>query len=173
MFQNISYKKKTLYVTVFFALLLMGSYKKNFKEIIELNKQLRDINQRENAEDINTRTYYIQKEVKVIEDLIGGVDIKPEKVQQGLLDFITASSLNVNIEVFENVHIASDEKFKIYTHQLRVEGDYKNLVLLLASLEREFDLSKIASASFEVSENYGGKKKELFLNILFQNYEKI
>lgn len=174
MFASISYKRKTIYVVVFFLLLLLGAYKKNFKEVIALSTQLNLLDQNERVEDISTKTYYVQQEIDVIESLIGNVDISPEKVQQGVLQFITQSDYNINIKVFENTHKASDEKFTIYTHHIVLEGDYKNLILMLASLEKKFELSKIASVAFKVQDDYSrGKRKQLLLNILFQNYEKI
>lgn len=174
MFASISYKRKTIYVIIFFVLLILGAYKKNFKEVIGLSAQLTKLNQNIHIDDLSTKTYYVQKEIDVIEQLIGNVDISPDKVQQGVLEYITQSKNKVNIKVFDKTHKASDEKFTIYSHQIVIEGDYKNLILLLASLEKDFALSKIASVGFRVQENYAPRKrKQLFLNILFQNYEKI
>lgn len=173
MFKNIPYKKKVIYAAILVTLLLMASYKKNFKKIISIDKQLVKLkhSQLENR-DFTSDILYLKQEIKTIEKYIGDVNVSPESVQQQIIKFISNTPLQIEIINIEGIHHASVNQFKIYTNQVTISGDYKNLITLLNTIEKEFTKSKITSANFFVKIDYRHNQKELFLKIIFQNYEK-
>lgn len=174
MFKNIPYKKKVIYAAILTVLMLMASYKKNIKKVIRVNKQLSELksNQLENR-NFTSDIHYLKQEIKVIEKYIGDVNVSPESIQQQIIKFISKTSLQTEIVDIEGIHHASFNQFKVYTNQITISGDYKNLIALLHSVEKEFSSSKITSAHFFTKTDYRRNRNELFLNILFQNYEKI
>jgi len=174
MFKNIPYKKKVIYAAVLTALMLMASYKKNFKKVLHIDKQLATLrsNQLENR-NFTADIQYLKQEIKVIEKYIGDVNVSPESIQQQIIKFISKTTSQIEIVDIEGIHHASFNQFKVYTNQITVSGDYKNLITLLHTIEKEFSSAKITSTHFYVTTDYRRNRKELFLKIIFQNYEKV
>jgi len=173
MFTNLSYKKKVMYAGVLALLLIFASFKKNIKKIITVNRQLHELqaSQLENK-DFNKDILALKTEINLIEQYIGGVDVRPENVQQQLITFISGSPLEVDIMGIERIHHSDVNQFNIHTNQITVSGDYKNLISLLDQIEKDFKVSKITNAQFFTKTDYKRNRKELFLTLLFQNYEK-
>jgi len=114
----------------------------------------------------------LKTEINEIEKYIKGVDISPENVQQKLIKFISSSTLDVDIIGVDRIHHYELSQFNIHTNQITVAGDYKNLIRILDQIEKNFEISKVANVHFFTKINYRLNRKELFLKILFQNYEK-
>ena len=126
MFNQFSYKKKVLYTAILAALLTFASFKKNVKKILQINKQLQEL-QIGQLEDrvFDDDIAYLQQEIKTIEAYIGGVNISPDYVQQQLIKFISNTPLTVEITSIEGIHQASIDQFNILTNQVTITGDYK------------------------------------------------
>lgn len=173
MFKEITYKKKFFAVVALFLLLLIGVYKKTYRNIIDINGQLKDLSSKsmltENSVfDISN----LKEEIKVLDNFIGSDNIRPEQVQQGLLTFISDQDLKIDLVDIENIHTAKDGEFNVYTNQIELQGDYKSLLTLLYELEKNFKESKIVNTSFYTLKDYRRNRKKLYLKIIFQNYEK-
>lgn len=174
MFTNITYKKKVIYAAIMAILLLFASFKKNIKKVIQFNKELRELQLSQlEDKDFNTDISYLKQEIKTIEGFIGGVNVSPEQVQQQLIKFISNAPLDLKIIGIERIHFAAVDQFNILSNQVTISGDYNNLIRLLHEIERDFDLSKMTNARFYTKNDYRNNRKELFLEILFQNYDKI
>ena len=174
MFNNVTYKKKVIYAAILAVLLVFASFKKNIKKIIHVNKQLKELQLSQlEDKDFNKDIAYLKQEIKTIEAYIGGVNVSPERVQQQLIKFIANAALQVEIIGIERIHYASVDQFNILTNQITISGDYNNLIQLLDQIEQDFERSKITNAHFYTKTDYRRNRKELFLTILFQNYEKI
>ncbi len=173
MFKTIPYKKKFIVVLLGFVVLLLASYKKNFKNIFEARKQLNTITNKLNTvDDSSNQIFFLKNEIAQLNDLIGGQTKEPELVQQLILDFITNVNLDINIHDIEDTHIFNDDDFTIYTNVLQIEGDYNTLLKLLYNIEKDFSASKVVSSEFYTEKNYRTNSKKLFLKLILQNYEK-
>lgn len=171
-FKNLTYKQKFIAVLVGFILLFMASYKKTFKHTIQAKKELSLVEKKlSNNENSLSALYNLKNEISNLNKTIGGQTKNPEQVQQKLLDFISRNDHDVNIVSIEDVHLFSDNEFLIYTNQIELEGTYSSLINVLYEIEKEFRNSRVASVQLYSKKNYRTNTKNLFLKIIFQNYE--
>ncbi|PKP11183.1 MAG: hypothetical protein CVU08_12780 [Bacteroidetes bacterium HGW-Bacteroidetes-3] len=174
MLKNATYKQKFLAVVVGFLLLLFASYKKTFKDTIAVKKELNNIEYKLlNIKNSFSDIYNLKNDITTIDNIIGGYTVNPDQVQQMILDFITKRKFNLNIVSIADVHLFSDEEFLIYSNQIEIEGSYETLVNLLYEIEKNFKYSRVISTQFYSKQNFRTNTKQLYLKILFQNYEKI
>lgn len=136
-------------------------------------KQLLSVEQKlSNMDNSYNELAMVKSEIKGLDNIIGGHSINPQDVQQGILDFLSNTGLNVNIVSIEDVHLFPDKDFLIYSNQIELEGSYSNLIHLLYETEKNFKNSRVVSAKFYSKKNYNTNKQNLFLKIILQNYEK-
>lgn len=167
------YKQKFFLIVFGCIILLLAIYKKNIRELIAVNQQINAIDlDLVKVDGSHDQIYYLTNEINNIDAIIGGQSKTPQLVQQYILDFITKSEYKVNIYSIDDTHIVDDESFHIYTNKLQIEGNFKTLLQLLFYIEKKFKHSKIVSARFFVKENYAKNSKNLFLELILQNYEK-
>ena len=152
-----------------FVILFMACYKKTFKETItaklELNKVVETLSKTE-VDSYKLAT--IKNELNQINSNIGGNSNNVHMVQQDILNFISKS--NVNVFSIEDVHEYPENDFMVYTNQIDLEGNYKELTNLLFKLEKQFKSSRLSSVHFYTKKNYQNNTKELHLNLILQNY---
>ena len=172
MSKNFTYKQKFFAVIIGFILLFMASYKKTYKNTLATKKELslvkKELSSNENL--LNER-YYLKNEISSLDKAIGGQTLNPEQVQQTLLDFISKNDFNVNIVAIEDVHLFTDNDFLIYSNQIELEGSYKDLTSTLYRIEKDFTNSRVISTNLYSKKNYRTNTKNLFLQIILQNYE--
>jgi hypothetical protein len=173
MFENFSYKQKFFGVLLGFVVLSMASYKKTFKHIIHAKKELSLVEEKLSFTDNSYNAIFnLKNDIATLDFLIGGQSSQPELVQQGILEFISNNTYPTKIMSIEDVHISYDNGFKIVTNQLEVEGTYKALIHVLYTFEKDFTDSRIVSTQLHSKKNYRTNTKNLYLKIIFQNYEK-
>ncbi len=125
-----------------------------------------------NTNQSNDELFGLQNEVKRLDNIIGGNNLKPELVQPNILDFITKQDMETNVVSIEDVHLYLDSEFKIYSNQIIVEGTFNNLVRLLYDIEKQYKESRIVSTRLYSKKNYQTNTTKLYLKIILQNYEK-
>jgi len=172
MFRTISGNKKLIGLVVVTIILVLSSFKKSFRPTIDSYKQQIEVEEKLLlTKGALSKIRTLKSEVNLLNDEVGAVDLKPQEVQQQLLTFANKipkiSVVNVN-----EIHYAQNSLFKIYTHQIDVEGSFQDLLKGLYSFEREFNISRIVSFSFENKKKNGVVLKNQRLIIIFQNYEK-
>lgn len=173
MFKNLTYKQKFYISILGFVLLSMAAYKKTFKHIIVAKDELNLVEEKLLTSNNSYNLINILKnEVTNLDFMIGGQSEHPELVQKKLLDFISESEFDVDIVAIEDVHHSVDNGFKIFSNQLELEGTYESLVQILYDCEKNFMDSRIVSAQLYSKKNYRTNTKNLFLKLIFQNYEK-
>lgn len=173
MFENLSYKHKFFAVLIGFLILFLASYKKTFKHTIAAKKELSLTEEKLlNTDNLYNDLYKVKNEITALDNLIGGHSLKPEYVQQQILDFVSNTEIDINIVTIDDVHLYTDYEFLVYTNQIEFQGTYENLIHLLYDIEKNFKNSSVVSAKFHSKQNYVTKKRNLFLKIILQNYEK-
>lgn len=173
MFNNLTYKKKFIILLVGFLFIGIGAYNKKIRETLVKRKELKTIEkQLVNTDQSYNTLFSLQDQVKGLDNIIGGNNLKPELVQPSILNFITKKGQDVNVVSIEDVHTFSDTEFKIYSNQITVEGAYNNLIELLYTIEKEYKASRIVSTNLYSKKNYQTKTTKLYLKIILQNYEK-
>lgn len=170
MFEQYSYKKKFLALMLVFVMLAITAYKRSFSalfQVIRENKKL--VNNITQLEQKAGNLEKLQKEVSSLDKIIGKEDMKPEEVQQQLVNFAT-NNANVSISDLQPIHIADDENYLISTNQIDVTGNINELLQLGYSFEKEFNVSRLTSLNFYTTKK-NNKAEQLHLKMIFQNYD--
>lgn len=172
MFKTVSGNKKLVGLLVVALILLLSSFKKSFKPTFETYKQQQEVEEKlvftkGALSSINN----LRSEVTILNNRLGAIDLKPQEVQQQLLYF--ASQLeNVDIVDVDEIHYATNPLFKIYTHQIVLDGEFQKLLYALYDFEKKFSVSRIVNFSFDSRKKNGRILQKQRLTITFQNYEK-
>ncbi|AXT18313.1 hypothetical protein D7030_08365 [Flavobacteriaceae bacterium AU392] len=174
MFKNITHKQKFIAILGGFIILFMASYKKTYKHMFLAKKELNQMEQKLSASEYSfDNLYRLKNEISSLDNLIGGGDnLDPKYVQQSIFDFVSKTTLDVNIVSVEDVHLFTDREFLVYSNVIELGGTYENLVSLLYEIEKSFKDSRVISTQLYSKKNYRTKKQNLFLKITLQNYEK-
>ncbi len=173
MFDNLTYKQKFLALILVVVMLSFAAYKRSFSVTLDAKKHKQELAERFERMDSETRDApTLTAEIRQLDGLIGGVGLKPEVVQQGILDFISKYS-NVTIKRLDVVHEVEDRSFVIYSNQLTLSGDFNALLHAVYELEKKFKQSNVVNVNFYTTTDHAKKKEKLYAKILFQNYEKI
>ena len=173
MFKNFTYKQKLFATIIGFVVLSLAAYKKTFKHVITAKKELAFIEEKlsttTNSSEVISQ---LKNDVNNLDFIIGGQSSHSDFVQKKILDFISESKFEVSVVSIEDVHVATNNGFKIVTNQVELEGPYEVLIKILYDFERDFIDSRIVSTQFYSKKNYRTNTKNLFLKLIFQNYEK-
>jgi len=172
MFDQVSYKYK-FYVLLIVALLLgIASYKRSFRYTLSAKKENRILSEKQgfvkaNLGDIDqlaSRSNYLDK-------LIGKDRVPSEVIQQRILEFIP-SFKNVKVSKLAETHYAIDGGFKVNSYEVVLSGSYNSIADIIYQFEKNFSLAKIVAMEYYKKKNYKTKKEQLFVKLIFQNYEK-
>jgi len=173
MFNNISYKKRFYSIIILFVIVLLASYKKTYQHVFFAKKQLDVVEQKlQGVEDSNNQISILQNEISIVDNIIGGQTKDSEQVQHLILDFVSKSNNKINVYAIDDTHIYHDEEFTVYTNSIELQGDYVDLTKLLFEIENLFNYSKVISAQLYTIKDYRNNSKNLYLKLIFQNYEK-
>ncbi len=173
MFKNLTYKKKFYTVLVLLVLLSITSYKRSFKKTIETISfytvaSNKIVNHSENIKILKT----LEAEMNQLNQIIGKRVKNPEIVQNQILHFLNDKQDDITISKIENVHISKDDYFNVYSNSITLQGDINSQLKAMYAFEKEFEYARIATADLYVIRNSKTAKKELYNNIIFQNYER-
>lgn len=173
MFKNISYKKKFYGLLAFAVLLSFTAYKRSFKGTIETitfyRESVKNIKESSNS---SVELSNIKKEVSILDNKIGKNAKNPSIVQNEILGFLSTRSHEITLSKIENLHISNDDYFTIYSNVISLQGDFNGLLKTIHEFEKDFDYARIASMVFHTERNTKTSQKELYNEIIFQNYEK-
>ncbi|MBQ4821396.1 hypothetical protein [Aquimarina sp. MMG016] len=174
MFENISYKKKFIALLILMVILAFTAYKRSYSMAIDAAKLLEESKQK--LAKVNNSQQHItslKSEVEYLDKLIGKEVANPDIVQQEILNTFTEINTNTPLVKLEEVHKSSDEYFNVYTNRLILTGNFGDLLKTTYNYEKEFDFSRVVSLQFYIEKEPRTRRKRLFEQIIFQNYEKI
>lgn len=173
MFQNIPNKKKFYALILIAFLLSITAYKRSFKTAIETvrfySESKKSIGNTDNA---HNELLYLKNESEMLDAVIGKSIKKPEIVQNEILNFLSNNEFNVTLSNIGNAHISGDDYFTIYSNSVTLKGDFQELLHTVYAFDTDFAQARIATLRFYVKKEVRSSKKELFNDIIFQNYEK-
>jgi hypothetical protein len=174
MFENIPYKKKFLVLIALLIVLAITGYKRSFSLAIDAYDTLQS-SRSKLAEVSNSRQKIaaLKNEVTYLDQIIGKEAANADVVQQEILNTFNRIENGSDLVKLEEIHIANNDYFNIYTNQLILSGGYKDLLEATYRYEKEFDYSRVVSLKFFVEKEPRSRRKKLFEQLIFQNYEKI
>ncbi len=171
MFENVTYKKKTISLFLLLALLFLTANKRSFRITRNAHKQMKEVKEQlEFMKTSSKNSEELYHQLALYDGLIGKQNIGPNVVQQSILGFATKYS-DINIEELKEPHLSEANGFMVITNQLILEGNYLALSKVVYEYEKKFDVSSLVSVIFYKKKNFN-KKSELRVLLTFQNYEK-
>ena len=174
MFENLSYKKKL--VTLIFLILVMGitAYKRSYRISIGAYKSLKSAQKKlEEVSDSQKRIIILKTEVDYLDNIIGKKAANADLVQQEIMNTYSLIEGNSELVKLEEIHKAKNDYFNIYSNRFIISGAFNELLKTTYAYEKEFEFSRVVSVRFYVDTESRTRKKRLFEQIIFQNYEKI
>ncbi len=173
MFNEFSYKKKFFAVIALFCVLGITAYKRSFKSAIEAVSYYSESKSSiEKNSNVEQELFLLKNEVQTLDNIIGKKVKNPELVQNQILNFLSKQTQQIKLSKINPVHISKDRYFTIYSNVITIEGGFNNLLNTVYTFEKDFEYARIANLKFYVTKNPRTAKKELYNNIIFQNYER-
>ncbi len=173
MFEQFSHKKKFYALLVLSVLLALTAYKRSFKGALQAvgfyNESKKNISANKNADQ---ELFLLHGEIALLDNVIGKKVQDPKMVQNQILDFLSNQDADISISKIEGLHISQDDFFTIYSNRITLKGSFTSLQKTIYAFEKDFNYARIANSRFYTARNPRSRKKELFNDIIFQNYEK-
>lgn len=171
MFDKYPFKLKFKLLLVVFVMLSIAAYRRSFSGLIEVVRENNSLTEKVGQMGNKTKNAdKLRREIATLDKLIGKEGISKDKVQQGIIAFVSEKSNGISINDLQAIHEYADENYKIYTYQLDLIGNFNQLIQLAYNFEKTFDYSKIVSLDF-YTEKKSNQNEVLHLKIIFQNYE--
>lgn len=174
MFENLSYKKKFLALIVLLVVLAITAYKRSFSITLDARSNLNS-SKLKLAEVSNSQQKIatLKTEVAYLDKIIGKEAANADIVQQEILNTFNIIANGSELVELEEVHAANNDYFNIYSNRLILSGSFKNLLEAAYHYEKDFDFSRVVSLKFYIEKEPRTRRKKLFEQLIFQNYEKI
>ncbi len=176
MFNNLTYKKKVLYLIAGFVLLLILSYSLSIRRTVTLSKICNKLEeQKESLQNAPSKIREIGQELNNINTLIGKDMHINMDVQSAILEktghFCQQHQLTLNN--FPKTHYYKDKDYLIMTNKLVVEGEFIKILKLIYLFEQKFQLGKIISIQFDKERDRKTKRMKLYGSLFIQNVKHI
>ncbi len=174
MFENLSFKKKFIALIALLVVLGITAYKRSFSITLDARSNLK-ASKLKLAEVSNSqhKIMALKTEVAYLDKIIGKEAANADIVQQEILNTFNSISNGSELVELEEVHAANNDYFNIYSNRLILSGSFKNLLEATYHYETDFDYSRVVSLKFYIERVPRTKRKKLFEQLIFQNYEKI
>lgn len=171
MFEQLSYKLKFKLLIAVSVMLSIAAYRRSFSSLIDVINENRSLKSKLELMNRNSKSIdQLNSEIAKLDKMIGKDGVSKEKVQQGIVGYISENCGEVSINDMKPTHEFIDNNYKIYTYEIDLVGNFNQLIRCMYLLEKKFDYSKIVSSNFYATKK-DNKNNVLHLKIIFQNYE--
>lgn len=176
MFNKLTYKQLFLGVVlaslIFFAL----AWNLSISPTLHLRSQVAQL-----EEQINGSAKAIQElaslrtEKESLESLLGTDNMSATMVQLQLLNAIDSLSTSIDVDVKEilPIHESAQSDYRIYTHIIKLQGGFADLLTLNSELEKKFKHARISAVHYDKETNLRTGKQTLYATLYVQNVWKI
>nr|WP_299384818.1 hypothetical protein [Allomuricauda sp.] len=174
MFENITYRKKFWGLMALLIIMGITAYKRSYRLTIDAYKSLKSSKETlADATDSHERIAFLEAEVEFLDNIIGKKAANADLVQQEIINTYTDLESASELIKLDEVHKANNEYFNIYTNKLLLSGTFNQLLSATYEFEKDFEFSRMVSIRFYVEREPRTRRKRLYEQIIFQNYEKI
>lgn len=174
MFENIPYRKKLPILLAILLLTGITAYKKSYRITLDAYSSLRTTEEKlAEIRNSQERVSLLTDQVDYLDNVIGKKSTDANIVQQEIMNSYTSMENGSELIKLEEIHKASNDYFNIFTNRLVISGNFNELLKTTYAYEKDFEFSRIVSVMFYVENIPRTRKKKLFEQIIFQNYEKI
>ena len=173
MFKSFSYKKKIIALLVILPIAILMAYNKSFYKTFEAKSILKELDQKLVLVKQSQQEYLgLKKDVDKLDAIIGKEVASHDIVQQEIFDIFSEIPYKSILEKLDESHKLNNEYFNVYTNKLLLKGNFNDLLNTTYYYEKEFQYSRVVSLSFFTKKNPKTRKKSLYEQVIFQNYDK-
>ncbi|HEX8545804.1 MAG TPA: hypothetical protein VF691_02520 [Cytophagaceae bacterium] len=174
MFDNLSYKKRNIYLAgasvVFFFLVYTFSYSKT----IHLFKQNNDIRANiERGQFAAQNIQSLEKKYALMDNMLKNYSNEGGSSQVLAIAAELCKKHSIVLKEFPAAVKTEEENFETETNIVNAEGNYKNLLSFLHDMEAMGNTGRICSASFKSYIDNKKKTRVLGLTIFIQNIKPL
>lgn len=176
MFNNLTYKKKVLYLLAGFVVLLILSYALSIRRTIALGEICNRLEQqKESLQNAPAKIRKINQELANINAIIGKDMHVDMDVQSAILEKTGqfCQKQKLTFKRFPKTHYYNEKDYLVMTNKLVMEGEFIKILKLIYLFEQEFQLGKIISVQFEKERDRKTKRMRLYGSLLIQNVKHI
>lgn len=172
MIKNLTYKQQLLAYTGLFFLAIILVYQIALKPTFMLKKECQEkeaILETVSAAPIQIKT--ISKKLNQIDNQFKLLSFDENTSRERILEEIAnyCSKNRLIVYNYPELHQHNNNTFTVESNRIIVRGGFKNLLKLVNYLESKADFGRIVSLSFNSEANRKTKRKELYLELIFQN----
>lgn len=170
-------KRKYYKVIVAAIVLLFACYQFSFRQSIELNKNIKELEAKSNMSGrLPIELDSIKKEIEAYNEILGNSNLSSSEIQEHILNISTQVCESMNdcrIISFPKEIVMYSEDTQIQISSVQLKGKFQPLLLFLNKIEKNIKTGRIISTQFESKRNYRTNSNELFLTIYIQNIKPI
>jgi hypothetical protein len=172
MINNLTYKQQVLLYIGIVVISFILVFKIALKPTFELKKVCKE--KEAVLETVSTAPVQIKaigKKLNQIDNQFKILSFEENTSRDRILEEIAkyCSRNRLTVYNYPEIHQFTNNTFTIESNRIIVRGRFKNLLKLVNYLETKADFGKIISLSFYSEINRKTKRKELFLELIFQN----
>lgn len=174
MFDRFTYKQKNYGLLILFIVLSIVSYKRSISlTFMALNEIELQESRIINAQHAENDLMVLNSQINFLNKSIGKSNIPTFTVQKNIVKSVTSfNSLDIKLDKVESTQIFETLDFVIYTNQIIIKGPFADILQYVFAIENTFNFARVASVKLYSIENYQTKKRELFAQVLFQNFKQ-
>lgn len=172
-FDNYTYRTKNFALLIIGVLLVLVSYKKAIKPTMELNQYSNELTEKVSlAENSDAQIKMKQRNIFLLNSMLGEENNSVEKVQQAFLNFFDNNASNIGVQRMDAVLKYEHPDFEINTHPIVLKGNYLSTLKFLHEMEVNFHLAKILNVEFELKKENSSSTTNLYTTLLIQNFNR-
>lgn len=167
-------KVKNIVLIFGFLITLWVCYNFAISKTISLKKEHSALKKKKLAlSKLPEKTLLLNKKNTYYDSILSKYNLKnTSSIQGSLLKTITSFAKQNNIKVinFEKPHSFTKNDLIIYTYNIKIEGNYNNLIQLIHKLESDAKFGEIINVQFIKKKNYRKGTFYLQAELLIQNF---
>lgn len=175
MFKNLTYKKKTRYLLIGFAVFLLLSYQLSISNTFEARSECKTYEEQlKFIEDAPQKIAIIESQLAQIENRIGKNTVAQGDFQKLLLEKVSkyCQLNNLILREFPETNSFSRQEYLVETNVVVVEGPFIKLLKLVYELEQKSRIGKVVALQFSAKKDLKTNVLRLSATIYFQNINK-
>ena len=174
-FKNLKYKHKIYILSGILFIFLVVSYNMALKKTIILRRQCKEFKDKlENIQTAPQKIHSLKKEITYLDNIIGNTN-DTVQMQEAILESITSYCGNnaLTLKEFPKTHTITDEDYIVETCKLVVEGSFVNILNLVYLFETSYNVGKVVSVNFELTNLRARGRPRLESTVFIQNIRLI
>ncbi|HXD93104.1 MAG TPA: hypothetical protein VNX01_07805 [Bacteroidia bacterium] len=175
MFDKLTFKNKNRIFLLLMVATLFLMYKLVVSKTVRAYQDYEYLKKQSSlSKDIDTRIDKLDQHLNSIKTIFSSSIVTDNNAQEKILEMVTSycKGKPLLLKEFPKTVLKETDGFMVELNYFTVEGDFKNLLSLVYTLEQKVKVGKVASVNFMVKENLKTKRNELTATIYIQNLKQ-